>query len=152
MGVVHVPDSAYAKEMCKWNAHHSEFGPPGRPYTFQPYPARMYKAARLPDGTRAIVEAQDAGNADEQRRLETRGFVAGGQGAALEALDAQEREYAQLAAERNFEVRRMSEGARSEVAQAEDEAGARHLPVIPERPKRRRGRRAKVQEQPHAGD
>lgn len=138
MGIVFTPESAHAIEMRKWEAYPTQYGPPGRPFTHQEYPGRMYKAARLPDGTRAIVEALDANNDLERRNLESRGFVWGGQGAAIDALDAHEAQAATLAAERHFEVRRMSDGAQREVASAEEAAGARHLPTIEETPVRRR--------------
>jgi hypothetical protein len=149
MAVVHSPDSEFAKEMRKWEAHHTQYGPPGRPYTYQPYPTRMYKAVRADDGSRTF-EAFTANDEHEQRNLESRGFVVGGQQAALDALSAAELEHSKLAAERNWEVAhgRVSEKAAAEVAAHEAAAGARHLPSIPEAPKRR-GRKPKA-EQPAA--
>lgn len=138
--IVHAPDSGYSKEMRSWEAHHSQYGPGGRPYVFQPLPARLYKAVRKADGSREF-EAQTAHTETEQRNLQSRGFVVGGQQAALDALAADEQQHALLAAERNFEVRRMSDGAQREVSHVEAEAGARHLPMIPEKP--RRGRKPK---------
>lgn len=133
MGVVHAPDSEYAKEMRSWEANYTEFGPPGRPFVQRDYPAMLYKAGRV-QGTPQIVERQTAQNEDERRNLESRGFVWGGPKAAMEALEQQEVWHAKLAAERNYEVQRMSEGARAEVAAVEAAAGMRHLPTIPKKP------------------
>ena len=142
MGVVFTPESEYAKEMRKWNAHHSEYGPPGRPFVQAEYPWRLYKATRQKDGTRTF-DGQTANDAHERRNLESRGFVTGGQQAALDALEAVEREHAILAAEINYEVRHgLSEKARAEVEAHQEAAGARHLPMIPEAPKKR-GRKPK---------
>lgn len=144
MAVVHTVDSEYAKEMRKWEATHTQYGPPGRPYTYVAYPTRMYKATRLPSGDRTF-EAQTAASADEQRNLESRGYVAGGQQAALDALEAIERSHAELAAEINYQARHgMGDRARAEVESAQEAAGARHLPMIPETPIKKRGRPVKV--------
>ncbi|HEX7936763.1 MAG TPA: hypothetical protein VF573_27330 [Paraburkholderia sp.] len=138
MPVVHTPESEYAKEMRKWEAHHTQYGPPGRPFVFSEYPLRMYKATRQSTGDRTF-EAQTANNEHERRNLESRGFVVGGQQAALDALEGVEREHAELAANREWKIRhgRVGEAAVKEVRAAEEEAGARHLPDLPIAPKRR---------------
>lgn len=138
MAVVHGSDSAYAKERRKWEAHHTEFGPPGRPYTFTDYPTRMYRVTRKADGTRTH-EGQDARDENDRARWESRGFVHGGLQAAYDAADRAETELAKLAAERAYEVSsgKLSEKAAAEVQAHEAAAGARHLPTIPEAPKRR---------------
>lgn len=138
MGVVLSPESNYSKEMAKWESTHTQYGPPGRTYTFQPYPSRLYKAVRQLDGSRTF-EAATAHDEHEQRNLESRGFVVGGQQAALDALAEQEQEVAVLAANRAYHDRKMSEKAQAEVAEVEASAGARHLAEIPEAP--RKGRR-----------
>lgn len=144
MPVVYTPESGYAKETRKWEAHHTQFGPPGRPYVFSEYPSRMYRAMRQKSGDRTL-EAETAGNDTERSSLESRGFVVGGQQAALDALTAQEKSYAELAAEINYDARHgMGEKARVEVDMAQDAAGARHLPMIPETPVKRRGRPKKL--------
>jgi hypothetical protein len=57
---------------------------------------------------------------------------------AIEAYKAQQTEYAELAAEREYEKRHgMSERARGEVETHEDASGE-HLPTIPETPIRKR--------------
>lgn len=145
MAVVHAPDSEFSKEMARWEAHHTQYGPPGRPYTYQPFPTRMYKAGRTAQGQSAILDAATAHDEHEQRNLESRGFVVGGQQAALDALAAQEQEIAILAANRNYTDRRMSDKAQAESQAVELAAGARHLAEIPETPiKRRRGRQPKA--------
>ena len=136
MPVVHVPESNFSIEMRKWEAHHTVYGPPGRPYAYAPYPTRMYKVARQADGARTF-EAETANDEHEQRNLESRGFVVGGQQAALDAFDAQEQAVAVLAANRAYNDRNMSEKAQAEIAAAEASAGARHLAEIPEKPKRK---------------
>lgn len=146
MGVVHSQDSGYAEEMRKWESQHTQYGPPGRPYTYQPFPTRMYKAGRNAHGKIVILDAQTAGDEDEQRNLESRGFMVGGQAAAIEACEQQELEIAKLAAERNYEIAhgKHSEGAIAEVRAAEAAAGARHLAEIPETPIKKRGRKPKT--------
>lgn len=148
MAVVHSPDSGYAQEMRKWEANYTQFGPPGRPYSYQSYPTRMYKAGRNAAGRSDIVDAQTANDESERRVLEGRGFVVGGQAAALEALERQEQYEAKLAAEINYEAaHKLSERAAAEVAAAQAEAGARHLPSIPETPVKRRGRKPNAEKQ-----
>lgn len=141
MAVVHSPESNFSKEMAKWEAGYTQYGEPGRPYTYQPFPTRMYKAYRAKDGSRQF-DAATANDEHEQRNLESRDFVVGGQQAALDALDARELEIAQLAAEGAYQEQRMSEKARDE-ATAVRRASAVHLGEIPEAKKR--GRPAKSQ-------
>lgn len=133
MPVVWTQQSAYAQERRRHEALHSEFGAPGRPYEYREYPTQMYKATRQPDGTRTL-EGERAENETERERLERLGYVWGGRQAAVEALERQELEFAKLAAERNHEVRTMSEGARTEVAEYEATHGITHHPTIPETP------------------
>lgn len=142
MAVVHSQDSAFSKEMAKWEAHHTQYGPPGRPYTYQPYPTRMYRADRV-EGRSQIVEGATAHDDQEQRNLESRGFVIGGQQAALDALAAREQEIAELAANGAYHERRMSPAAQAE-AEAVRASSAVHLGEIPEAPIRRRGRKPKT--------
>lgn len=123
------PQTAYAKEICKHEAHHTQYGPPGRPYVYREYPHRMYKPKRVDGGV--TFEAQDADDESQRERLERQGFFFGGQGAALEALEKQEYEMAELAANRVIPEQRMSDKARAEAA-AVDESTIRHLPVISE--------------------
>lgn len=143
MPVVHAPETAYAQEMRKWEATHTQYGAPGRPYTFQPFPTRMYRASRPKAGGPPIFDGQTANDEHEQRNLESRGFVVGGQAAALDALEKTEFAHAELHANRLYQEQRMSDKARAE-ADAVDQATSNHLPVIPEQPIKRRGRKPKV--------
>lgn len=147
MAVVFTQDSEYAKEMRKWNAIHTEFGPPGRPYVFREFPKMLYKAERV-DGQIRIVDKQQARDEHEQRNLQSRGFH-DGQKEAIEAIEQEQTLHGVLAAEREYQVQhgRLSQGAVAEVRQAEAAHGARHLPDVPETPipaHRKRGRPSKA--------
>ena len=139
MGILHSPDSAYAKEMTRWEAQGSTMGPGLRPYVKYDYPMMVHLAGSLPKGGVGILEQIIV--EDDTRRTAARSV--GYRDTPLEAIDAfneQQLEYAKLAAERNFEVRRMSAHAQREVVQAEADAGAQHLPTIPPTPIKRRPR------------
>lgn len=123
------PQTAYAKELCKHEAHHTQYGPPGRPYVYRDYPHMMYRPKRVDGG--ATFEGQVANDEIERERLERQGFFFGGQGEALKGLEAREFEYAELAANRALTDRKMSDRAQGEAA-AVDEATIRHLPAINE--------------------
>jgi hypothetical protein len=125
-------DSQYAKEMRKHEAFHSAYGPPGRPYQFREYPSMLYKPTRAKDSGVVTYEASEAANDSERERLERCGFVHGGKGAALAALEKQEFEFAELAANRAVTDQRMGELARAEAVRVDD-ATIQHLPVIPEK-------------------
>ncbi len=117
----------YAKERAKWEMHHSRFGPPGRPYVYQPYPTMMYKASRGQGGL--TFEGQVAETEVQRESFERIGFVYGGQAAALEALEKREYEMAELAANRAANDRKMSPAAQVE-ADARDSTSIRHLPDL----------------------
>lgn len=125
-------ESAYAKEMRKHEAHFSQYGPPGRPYVFREYPTAMYKPTRAKDSGNVTFEFAMADDDVQRERLERQGFVHGGKGAALAALEKQEFEFAELAANRASTDKRMGELAREE-ADRVDSNTIQHLPVIPER-------------------
>lgn len=140
MGLAYTRDSEYAKERVKWEAQHTELGPPGRPFVYHEYPKRLYRAGRNGSGVPQIVEALTAESPEAERNLLSRGFHAG-QDVALEALHASDREIATLSAERAYTDRRMSAQAQAEAAAADD-ATAHHVPSIPERhrpPRRKPG-------------
>lgn len=143
MPVVHAPETEYAKEMRKWESQYTQYGPPGRPYPQPlPYPTRMYKAERQKDGSR-LFHGETAHDEHEQRNLESRGFVVGGQQAALDALEKIEFGHAELAANLNYQARRATAGnphVAEEIAAAQDAHGAKHLPMVPETPIKKRGR------------
>lgn len=129
--VVIGPQTAYAKELVKWEANHTQYGAPGRPYVYRDYPHMMYKPTRsLRDGS-VRMDGQIADDESQRERLERQGFVFGGQGEAMQALERQEFEYAELAANRVIPEQRMSDKARAEAA-AVDDATIRHLPSINE--------------------
>lgn len=133
MGVAYNQDTAFAKEMAAHEAQHSQYGAPGRPYVYHPYPTMMYKAGRVNDGPVGIVDREEAKSDVERANLEARGFVAGGQAEAIKAWEAEQQEFALMAANRNAQDRNMSEKARAEAAQYE--AGAsEHVTEIPTTP------------------
>jgi hypothetical protein len=146
MGVVFTQESNYAKEMRKWEAHHTQFGAPQRPYEFQEFPQMLYKADRDQSGAIVIAETCIVRDDDERRNMQSRGFYL----QQADALQAAEKlyhvEYGTLAAERNFEIERgrISANAAAEVRAAEAAHGASHLPMVPIAPKKR-GRKPKVQ-------
>ncbi len=147
MPVEYGRDSNYAKEMRQWEASNSEFGPAGRPYTFLDYPKMLYKAERTAEKGVVITESKVVHDSDEQRNMESRGFHFG-QDAAIQAITVDEqRLHGTLAAEREWEIQhgRISEKATAEVRAHEADHGARHLPMIPETPiKRKYTRKAKT--------
>lgn len=140
MAIVHVPESAWAKEATKWEAQGSTMGPGLRPYVKRDYPMMVHRAAQLSKGGIDIVETQIVDDEAHRTRLDHQGFRATPL-EAIEALMVQQAEHAALAAEREFEKRnRLSPRAAAEVTAVEDAAGAEHLPTIHETPVRRRGR------------
>lgn len=140
-GLVHNPNSAWAKEARKWEATYTQFGPAGRPYVFRQYPTWMFLAGAPPNGGAiTILDMQICATENQRSGFESRGF-------RMEPLEAiayyekQQLEYAKLAAEREYEKRhgKMSARARQEVEDVEEAAGAQHLPTIAARPGRKRG-------------
>ena len=143
MPVEHGSQSNYAKEMRRWNAYPSEFGPAGKPYVFQEFPKMVYRAERV-DGQIKIVETRQVHSDDGESIERGKGFRASQQ-EALDLIGKEQTEHGRLAAEREWEIQhgRLSEKAVEEVRAVEAEAGAVHVPVIPEGPKKR-GRKARV--------
>lgn len=139
MPVLYAPETPFAKERVKWEAQHSECGPPGRPYVRRDYPMMLHKAGRIASGSPDIVETAIAESEVQARNLKSRGF----RETPLEALDllhAEDARIAELAAERAFHETRMSEKAQAEAA-AVDAATGDHVPVIPETPMPAKARR-----------
>lgn len=137
------PQTEYAKEVCKWEAQHTQYGPPGRPYQYHPYPTMLYKASR--DGMGVLSFDSRIAHDDAERAIaEGQGYVWGGQAAALEALERQQFAAAEAEAEINYEIRRMGEKARAE-ANAHLESTANHISEIPVTPIKRRGRPKKAE-------
>lgn len=141
MGLAYTQDSAYAKEMVKWEAQHSQLGAPGRPYVYHEFPQRMYKASRPIGGGPVSFDGLTAGDEDERRNLLSRGYRVG-QDKALAELESNESAIAEGAANRVYGERGMSDKAKRE-ADAADLATAAHLPSIPEKPRTRKPRAKK---------
>lgn len=131
MPVQYNPESPYAKEALKWEANYTPLGPPGRPYVYHEYPMMIYRATRPKSGPPEIVEAQivDGPMSDF---LRSRGFRES-QLEAIALVEATELEHAKLAAEVNFDIRRMSPEAKREAETAMADASG-HLPSVPETP------------------
>ncbi len=143
MPVIHAPETEYAKEMRKWEANYTQFGPPGRPWGSKDgpggeFPKMIYKGVRQADGTRTL-EHFIVQNDDEQRNLQSRGYSLTQQD-ALDVLDREHTEHGALAAELNFEARRMSHKAAAEIDAAQQAHGVKHLPAVPHTPIKKRGR------------
>ena len=133
-----MPESAWAKEAIKWEAQSSLMGPGLRPYVKRDWPSYVYKAGQLPQGGLDIVDTRQI-EQHEYDRLHANGYRLT-PNEALEALEAQQTEFAKLSAEREWEKKnRLSPRAITEVSQWEDDAGAQHLPTIPETPHGLRG-------------
>lgn len=167
-GIVISPGSNAAKEYSKFEQFPSKWTagyPPGNPYVYRPYPKMLYKAqdyhgkvccmaARPDEGEfrdpREYERAVDAAERFTQRcqkivNDERERSIAMEQGwrespdEAVAFVNRRNDEIGRAAAERNYEVERMSEGAQREVRAAEVANDGRHLEVMPEA-KRRRGR------------
>lgn len=109
---------------------------------FTMFPKMLYKAESADGGPRIsackIVEDESA------ERLAIGQGWSDGQQAALDSVEARNKEFALLAAKRNFTDRWMSEGARAE-SQAIEETSSVHLPVIPEKPIRKRRTKSEME-------
>jgi hypothetical protein len=64
MGIVHNPATELAKELRKWEQHHTQYAvtedgtsAPGNPYTYRAYPKMLYKAQVWGDSGKALVSA-----------------------------------------------------------------------------------------------
>lgn len=136
MPVLHSPESAFAKESVKWEAQHSSMGPGLRPYVRRDYPMMLHKAGRVGQGGSGepvIVETEIIESESKYDYYRGIGFRETPL-EALQAVEDQEREYATLAAERQYEVKnKLSGKAIAEVTEAEAVALG-HLPSIPVRP------------------
>ena len=135
-------DSAEGKERWKWEHTTAETHPSDpflkgvRPETPQPYPAMLYKVVqRNPLKCESVVVLSET----EQRNMESRGWIAGGQGRAVEEYDRAQQAVAVAAANRAYHDQRMSPQAQAE-AEAVDLTTIKHLGEIPAQPVKRRGR------------
>lgn len=145
MAVEYGTDSNYAKEMRRHEAYPTKFGPPGRPFVHHEFPKMLYRAERVSGKGIVIVDKQIAQDAHEERNLQSRGFYFGPD-KAVEAIQLEQTEHGKLAAEREYAIQhgKHSEQAVSEIRAAEAEAGAVHLPNVPETPIKKRGRKVAV--------
>lgn len=142
MGIVHTPDSAWAQEASKWEAHYTVFGEPKRPYVKRDYPMMLHKAGNPERGGIAILEIVTVDDEDARSLQESRSFRSTPL-EAIEAFEQQQEEYARLAAEREYEKKnRLSPRARAEVQAAEDDTSG-HLPSVPVTPIAPRAAKAK---------
>lgn len=145
MSMLIAPDTAYGKELWKWENEVGKTHPQDpnvrgmRAPAGQPYPAMMYKATQKKPWK---FDSEIAKDENAQRNLESRGYVAGGRGAAADAFDAHMKDMAQAAAHRNHDDRHISEQAREEVHAAE-QASSTHLGEIPRTPIKKRAGRPK---------
>ena len=128
--------SAYARERRKWEATHTQYGPGERPFEFKEYPLMVYKAVRPSSGGPPRLEHEIAADANREAYWLSRGYVRGPD-KAVEALEAQERSIAELAANRAYNDKRMSARAQEEAAKV-DESTIQHLGEIPAQPIRKR--------------
>lgn len=145
------PNSPEGRERAKWE---QDFDNPfqirplpreqgGRyPRVHQDYPKAMYKAGRPDHANLKIVDFQLAADAQAEAVLEGQGYR-WGQQAALDHAKACDVEHAKLAAERHWQEAKMSPKAQAE-AQAVDQETVYHVPMIPETPIKRRGRKPKA--------
>lgn len=134
--ILHPTGSPESKERIKWEAQHSAYGPPGRPYVKRDYPMMLHLAGR-PDcgmGPDAILEQEivDAPGSQEEF-LRARGFRET-PADALAHFKAQQTEFAALAANLEYQKKnQLSPKAAAEVEAAQD-AHPTHLPMVPETP------------------
>jgi hypothetical protein len=129
--ILHSPESSFAKERRKWEAHPSELGPGERPWVFREYPMMMYRA--LSPAPSAPMEQEIADDEPRADALRSRGFRPTPL-AAIEAHEAQALEFAKLAAEREHEIHyKLSEKAGAEVRAAEADYSG-HMPSMPVTP------------------
>jgi len=103
----------------------------------------LYKATHPKAGGPPEFDHRVAADEHEERNWQSRGYVRGPD-KAVERLEAQDLEFAKLAAEREADKQRLSRRAIAEVDRAEMAAGAQHLPTIPETPIKQRGRPRKL--------
>ena len=136
MAVLHSPESAFAKESVKWEAQHTSMGPGLRPYVKREYPMMLHLAGRVGQGgsgAPVIIEQVTIDDARQMDYYRSRGFRETPLD-AIDALEAQEKEFAELAAERAYEVKhKLSPKAAEEVAAAEATVGG-HLSAMPVTP------------------
>jgi hypothetical protein len=147
--ILQVPGTKEAEERIKWEAQHTGYGPPGRPYVYREFPLMIHKAGKALDaaglpklGAAVIIETKTVANEAEERQWLGDGFHRNPAEAVL-MYEKGTVEVAKLAAEINYEVKnKLSPLAVAEV-EAAQAAHAGHLPSVPETPIVRRTRIAR---------
>lgn len=151
MGIQRSQEDSWTKEMQKWehrpvlvNGTYIEpipmdlGGKLNAPH--QEYPKMIYKAEEADGGPRLSAQILVHSELEEQNQC-SRGWSVTPQ-AAIDQIGINQREFAKLAANRAYQERLMSPHARAEAAIV-DEATIQHVPVIPEKPRTKRGRKPK---------
>lgn len=163
MAMQYQQDGEYATIRRQWEALPSVLGDGERPYVpHRQFPMMLHLAGTFTGGGLGIIQTQIVGRVISDPKtgvpMEGHNDVAAYEAAiergfretpleAIEFYNEQQLEYAKLAAERAYEVRhKLSPKAAAEIAAAEEDAGAVHLPTIPETPIKRRGRKPKAKE------
>lgn len=151
------PGSDEWVERSKWQRHIGLDGTRPIPvsqggrgeFVYEEFPKMLYKAGRV-NGRPTIIGNLLVADRDDERKALDEGFRVG-QDKALEALEAQDLEFAKLSANQNFHAQRMSEKAQAEL-ETFNAGRATHQPVMPEQPiKRRPGRPKKTATTPETG-
>ena len=133
--VLHAPSSNYSKERVKHESHYTVFGAPQRPYTKRDWPSYIFRAGP-PDGGMGAIGIADAIEVASEREADS--YRGAGYrltpGEAIEAYEAQQLEFATLAANLEYQKKHtLSPAAAAEVERAQD-AHAGHLPMVPVTP------------------
>lgn len=155
MGIQLSPDNKYIQELRKWAMRPEMVGDTlVRPLPVEqggrglgeyipsehPYPRMLFRAERAPGGPRCDLVTGNGyiivNDEAEERMQRGQGYHLSQQD-AIDAVHAEDRELATLAANMNYNDRKMTPQAQAE-AQAVKETSARHLGEIPEKPIRRR--------------
>jgi hypothetical protein len=147
MPVVEIPGSPAALERLKFEYAEYRIGDDcGQrgPRVFEEFPKAMYRAGRDSKNQIDILGMEVAGDADEESKLFGKG-LRHRQEDAIALAEANEREFAKLAANRAHNDRKLSENAQAE-ARAYEESVTEHVAEVPETPIKRRGRPRKVTE------
>lgn len=166
-GIVKIPGSKLAKEHMKFEQFPSDWGAnPGNPYQFREFPMMVYRAQKvngvpmvtLPDPRRYDFPTRDeyknafdrqANFGRENQKIVkspeelSRAMEEGWRptpGEAIQLVHDRDGEVSRATAEREYHDRNLSEVAQREIRAAKNAVGNEHLPEIPEKPVRRRGR------------
>lgn len=152
MGIQRAQEDSWTKEMARWEQRDVMVGGTfvqaipfengGRkdaPHA--EYPKMLYRGESADGGPR-IAGCKIVSDDSQERMACGQGWSVT-QEAAIAAVAAQQLEFAKLAANRAYNDKWMSDGAKEE-ARRVDESTMNHLPTIPETPIKKRGRPVKV--------